>query len=604
MAAALPAIILTYELLFRDYTAKQEHIKANSIKIIFESIQQTIPYWSILCLYLCVRKMLLGDFITEYPVIIPITPSGLLHGLHIIFAPLSITLIDNNCIIYKLWHFVLVSVILLTMITTIKIRKNNKMLWFVFVWFLLSLAPTYQVFSTLMDNSRGQRLAYLASAPLCVFLTYGLSYFCINKRFAFINRLITVFFYIFIAGVLYANNLDWAKAGNLSNQLAQGLKSYYRYVSGDPLIYITGIPKSACGIFYLPIGPFNLITKKPVIDRDIVNCVCLDLDKLGPSPGLIKEAIAHKQPIDLLYWDCRRQRLKPVMSPLQNETTLCWQGERLKRILTVPIFHHFSEPQARWLNNNTLEVISNYRRSKCTILEFDLQETPCWNIDFLVLKLQLNKLENFDKCNAEVFFTNDIVQKYSKEYFAEYFDYRYCNVLVKDSDKEQEIIFPLRNLPAWTMGGRCHNIRIVLPNNCILKVKALSIIKAATLMPIIKLQLPPNTPIGKIILGKQHTTHQILYNAQPISRCNQVLLEAIELPDCASANNKKVMLTKIIPGSKGSFVLQATDFPQRNATYSVTLKALDKTGSQIGFPSDHFFVVTGFAKQAFAQSIQ
>ena len=257
--------------------------------------------------------------------------------------------------------------------------------------------------------------------------------------------------------------------------------------------------------------------------------------------------------------------------------------------------NHISEPDFHWLSDGTLELISHKTSDTCTILELDLQGIPCWNIDFLALRVQFSQLKNLGIFQgAGLFFTNDISRAYSKEYFRDYFVLDSCRALIKPTSQEQEIIFPLRNLPAWSMGGKCRSIRIVFPTDCNIKIKEVAIPESQTMMPTVYIQPASNSDQGKLTLNKTSNIQLIKYDARRLD-CDQIVLEVAQASKFFDLQNSKdvdkfTFIKKESRNLNGQFTINLTDFHSKQATYRARLRALDKAGKQVGFPSGSFFI--------------
>lgn len=597
MAAALPPTIFIYELLLGKST--NETIKTTSIPLLFnrfyKSIIATLPYWLILVLYLCWRKIILGDFIAGYPdsMCYP-TLQGWLHGLLAIFIPINTLVIGSHSYIFKLWHVALVVMISLTVFATLKTTKNNyKVLSFIVCWFALCIVPVYKVFPTLMSCGTGSRLAYLATAPLCAFLTYGLAMFSSGNRFSYLCRITALIALVLATQILFANNLAWAEAGLLTNNVLRQLKDYYKNVADDPFVFITGLPTNHKDIF--AIGVLGQLTRKPIMDRDINNCARLDFGEQHISLGFLKQAVdTNKQQIHLLYWDSSTQKLMPVSIPPQNVIfTHKWQGDALKQIIRVFPLPSMPTPELHWLRDGTLELASPTRHSAMTAIELDLPKIPCWSTDYLILKAQFIHHKDFSIFGqSELHFTNAIAKDYSREFRA----YDHCNSSVNPTQEWQEIIFPLRNIAAWNMGNTCFNMRITLPIESSIKISEISIPKTENLLPKVYLQQSSSDPPGLINLNSQDKLQRLQYDARSISGSKRAILEVIPCSNSFEywrSKIDKMTFSKASSSRYGQFIIYRKEFPIKDSFYKARIKILDNKGNQIGFPSDTFFIYAG-----------
>jgi hypothetical protein len=600
MAVTVPPIIFIYELLFQRNTTADKHtteLSLRYLKAIYMAFFATLPYWLILVLYFCLRKLVLGDFIAGYPdnVCYP-TIEGWLRGLRDIFIPINTLIIGTHSNIFKMWHIALVIMVLLSTLAIIKTNRDiQRIIYFLVIWFLLALAPVYKLFPQMMSCGSGSRLAYIATAPLCVLLTYGAAIFSIGNRFSYLIRFVSLIFFALAVIILHSNNIAWAAAGKWTNNVIQELRKYYSNKKGDPLVYISNLPVFYENTIYC-MGRLDGITKKPIIDRDISNCQRLDYNEQQMmSIGFLKDAAAnHKKDIHLLYWDSSHERLLPVSIPPQNTAFACkWQGDALKQIIQVIPLSSMPPPEFHWLSDGTLELISHTPHTTLTAIELNLPRIPCWNVDFLALKIQFAHNQDFSVfSHACLVFTNNLAKGYSKDHGS----VNNCCSPINPKKEQQEIIFPLRNIAAWTMGGKCSKIKILLPIDHSIKISEISIPKAANLIPRIYLQQSINDPPGQVkINNKDLYTQNIQYDAHLINGANETLLEVIPVSQsfeniCPPNISKMFYLKKNFKASDGQFTLNRIEFPNEAVIYKARIRVLDKLNNQIGLPSDTLFI--------------
>ena len=601
MAVSIPPLLFAYELLFQQLKSKSESRQNNNIiHQLLWSLEHTWLYWLILLAYFFIRKVVLGAFIAGYPdkMTNPLSLPGWLQGIGEIFIPINPLTIAPHDIRSLAWWAIIIVVILLTLVAAIKTQKHNlKILFFLLIWFVLSLAPVYKIFPTLMGCTSGSRLAYLATAPVCIFLTFGLATFFTSRKFNSICKILSCALLIAAASILYDNNIAWAEAGHLTNKFIQEVKKYYTSIEGDPLVYAIGLPMITNKGIAVCLGSFDGITKQAVIGKNVYNFMRIDPDDQYSSFGFIKNAIAtNNKNIKLLYWDSESEALCPSRLPKENfPFTRQWQGAKLKDIVRLPQLKHSSDPDMHWTGANILEVVSHTKGDDSTILELNLEGLPCWNIDFLALKLKFTQLTNLGLFKgAGLFFTNDILKAYSNEYFKDYFVLDCGRTPIKLINQEQTIFFQLRNLPAWGAGGACRSMRIILPANCIFQVKEIQLPETRLMMPIIELNSAKDEIPGKISLSESCSTQYIGYSATALNNSSQMLLEVtkdLDFFDFQDTNNDKlILLTKESNNLRGHFKLSLSDFPNKRALYRARIRALDRAGKQIGFPSDSFFI--------------
>jgi len=596
-SVALPLTIFAYELFFCDDISNDAQIsttKINWLKRVKKSLITTLPYWLILSLYFCLRTIVLGDLIAGYPdsVCYP-TLAGWLKGLTIIFIPINTLTIGTHSYIFKSWHIVLGTVILLNVIAIFRTKNDSrKIIYFLSIWFLVTLVPALKVFPNVMSSFNGARLAYLGTVPLCVFLAYGLAVLSKNGRISFLARLTTPIFLVLAGTILYTNNLTWAAAGRWTTKVVSEIKGCCQNGVGDPLVYITGLPFSYRGIYC--IVPLAGIAQEPILAKDVLHCVRLDGDEFSCSPGFIKDNIeqAAAKRMKLLYWDSSSETLKPVEFSNCNKLRRQWRGEDLRQIMRVSALSGVNQPDVHVLENGTVEIISHEKNNTFIVIELNLPDLPCWYVDFLALRMRFVDMKTLGPyAQIQFLFTNKIARDYSKNYFA----YNNCSLSIDLTDKEQKLIFPLRNQAAWCMGGKCSNAKIVLPIKNSLRISELFLPRAIELMPQVKLQTLSYDPPGQIRLDKEYNHRQcITYDACGIKDCTQVILQAV--PFARSFDNSNVGLKKSpfiekrVLNPSGRLYMRRDEFPMETGVFKGRVVAVDKTNRPIGFPSDTFLI--------------
>ena len=197
---------------------------------------------------------------------------------------------------------------------------------------------------------------------------------------------------------------------------------------------------------------------------------------------------------------------------------------------------------------------------------------------------------------AELRFTNNIAKDYSKEYFG--FDN--CSTAVKPTQDEQELIFPLRNIATWNMGGSCSNIRIILPIGQSIKISRVYIPVMSSLIPNVFLPSSMTDLPGQIRLdNKDHKTQSIHYAGRTLRDAKQAVLEIAQANGDFGTKEQQeekgsILFEKRVPNNSGQFLVNRAEFPSNAAIYKVRIRMLDSKGSQVGLPGDNFFVCSEF----------
>ncbi len=92
------------------------------------------------------------------------------------------------------------------------------------------------------------RYGYIASIPLCIFLMFGLAASYRPKGINLARHSIFIVILSFCCLVLRLNNLAWAQAGELTNNMLDGFRIIHRQVPDTTRVYFVNIPvNTMCG---------------------------------------------------------------------------------------------------------------------------------------------------------------------------------------------------------------------------------------------------------------------------------------------------------------------------------------------------------------------
>jgi len=436
---------------------------------------QTFPYWLILVLYFCLRKIILDDFIGGYPDnLCHQSIGGWYHGIVNIFVPINSAVFDNHGLISVIFQTFLFILIVMTIMATFRTEGNKKrIILFSIIWFLLTLIPNYKIFPSYMNSGVGSRLAYLSTLPLSIFLTFGLSKFSSTKNLSRIIQLFAIAVFFLFGMLLYANNIIWAEAGHWTNKVVSELQQLK--TSGDPLVYVAGLPD--CSKYGIPcIGALQWLTAKPILDRNLVNCLRVE-DEHYISADSIKEAVRKNRPgLTPLYWNSQTSKLEPVLTHIDDRLTKKWQGDNLRRLTHIFFIPVNTRHSTDWANDGTLTLTSDCKGNGFITLCFETVNIPCLDVDFFALKIKSPFFKSNSHLNASLLFTNNIIKDHCN-----CSDMAYASI--KPTAEEQEIIFSLKNMSKWSMGGKCTQIKIVLPAVQSISIKGLRIPETRDLVP-------------------------------------------------------------------------------------------------------------------------
>jgi len=438
-----------------------------------KSLLRTLPYWSILPIYFCVRKAVIGKFVGVWDDS-PALYAGQLgmlrevsHGIKQIFIPINASMITASNPISIIWHILIVISLLLSC-CAFTLSKNKRLATFLPLWFVVSLVPVFRMLSITPDLLRA-RIAYLATAPLCLLLTYGVARFSFGFKYSYLVRAIAIALLSTAAVILNFNNQAFAVAGHTSNKIIEEFKRYYRFHPGDPQVRILGLPELVNGAG-VSLFALDGMTKTPFQERDIYHCQSLT-NHYSQSFGLLKQAVKQKGiQINFVYWDSNSETIKPCLFyPADPQFLRAWQGRELRSILEIK---KNRGSKFMWDKDEVLHIYSDQRND----IDINLQGLPCWPTDFLDIKVKLvSPPDKSGGLEADLLYANDIVKSSSWKAIC---PWEGCaRVKINPSTEVQDLIFPLGNLPDWALGGKCQRLELSLPAHCDLVLFEISVIE-------------------------------------------------------------------------------------------------------------------------------
>jgi hypothetical protein len=579
MAVTFPLVLFTYCLLL----ANHEQLSWTGVK---QSLLIMSPYLIVTIGYFFLRKVILGEFIGQINAYCDGYSSGYLAMLHVwwrslqwIMVPVSTSAIPKHGLPSMTWQLGMIFALLLSIYAARK-SSNKRLLFFLSLWFILSLIPAYQLFA--IDSTLGgSRVAYLATIPLCMFATYGLA--CFSQASKYAPLAFTTYGAILSLAILilYCNNTAYAYSGYVSNNIISELRKVYGHSDDEPL-KILNLP--------FAVGPVQELTQKPFIQRNIQNCSSLfACDQPFPFGCLKNLSCSEQNKTQLLYWDEMKQRLRPTFPysaiPPRKELPFpkyrtCWTGEEIQTIVHLGT----RSPGTLAMENREPHLVSNRR----SYLELNLANFPCWPIDFICLKVIINtKPENRYPRQLDLRFTNSIVT--NCDWLKPMAPDSFARIQVLPTGTEQDLIFPLRNYACWSLGNRCKGLKLLLPPHIDIKLISISLPKTNCMIPIISVP-------AYVILDHDKRKRTFSYDAGNIKGCTKVVLEILRSGDffqtLYSKNADKNVILNIMGNQpRGNLEIKLSDF-SASGYYEARIRALDTRGKQVGLASDHFIIFT------------
>ena len=190
IAVVLPAILFIYELLVQG-EGQSKRIEARRAAIIdqgvqiprltmfarklFNSIKITTGYWFLLIIYLCLRKIMTGNFLGNWSdVVFHFSDNQMMvkawwQSIKIILSPISSIAFGKNIPLHIAWTLMLVDLAFLTLGSAYKNKKKCFLLLFFISWFFICLAPMAKLL-LITPDLLDARYGYIASVPLCIFV--------------------------------------------------------------------------------------------------------------------------------------------------------------------------------------------------------------------------------------------------------------------------------------------------------------------------------------------------------------------------------------------------------------------------------------------------
>lgn len=591
MALTIPATMLLYELCIA-YDWK----KFPGPKAIVNMIKPTVPFWLLLVVYFGVRRWALGTFVGGYDDDLLFISNwnnfigGWLHGLKMLFVPVNRTLMGDHNGLTIGWEISIVSMFLLGLFNCSRNRGLIRGAAFFVIWTAFCLAPVYKIFA-IADDMQGSRLAYLATIPIAAGLALAFADGGISQRlFVGFKRLLFVAVWLLAAVILYRNNAPWSQAGQQANAIRSGLVELYNQFPGDPQVMLVGLPDELHGA-YVCRNAVAGMTMKPQFIRNISNCLMINRFEPILPFGFLKESIAkHRDSIKVARWNAETLKFDPVTVPKPEELEASdaavrqWSAKNLQSVVFGA-----GETKITDAADGGITLHAENSRVRPTML-VKPANLPCFNSDFL--QVTLSGLKNNGPAKhpgADLVFTNDLLPETD-------FTNRVHSEL-KTEDKEQTVLFPLRALPDFALGGKIHEFRILFPEASNVTVKSIELIPARQLMPSIDFEKSDYMGTkGFLHLGKDKPECKITYDTRGVSGAQSIIFEITKTNLLFSSQNTAEPSTVVNSraqltgdGPTGTLTLERKNF-NGLGLYEGRAWAIDKNGTRIGIAGDHIVI--------------
>lgn len=590
-AIIAPMVVTLYELLFGGEL--QSPPGSHLWPRVKKTLVSVCPWWLTFIAYLLVRKLALGTAVGGWDASISFfsDDAAMWHSFRTSIArivfPVNSSGFGTHSPITTAW--LLFAILLCGLFVTAVIRTGNwRLCLFLVSWFVLGLVPSYRflcIDQNLLESVRG----YIASQAICVAFAYAVATFGRGYKLSGAVCTAGAGFFIVALPILYTNNQQYALAGREVNRILEQLRTFYSTMSGDPPIDIVGLPLVMNGA-YVTMNANTGMMRQPFQARNISNCKFLDSDDQSVCLGIIKDQMQRDPsaaPIRFLYWNSDSKLLKPVVETGNANNTQAWTGGSLKQIMRpLPA----GSTEISWDNPDRPLV----RGGKHPSVELDLEGLPCWTTDFVRIDLQLSKMPaKATDMQAELQYRNDIANEAS---------WNTCRLwrnephaTIAQTLQPQQLIFPLRELPPWSMGDRCHRLILTLPSGCEAHLTGVATIESKLMIPRCTANWTSKNGLSHVIelAGKHHAN--ISYDASSIAGCADVVLEVLRPGHTFATLNSPVAdpndLVEIKGhGSVGELIVDSSAVHAKGVC-EARLRALDKVGRQVGCAGDHFFIL-------------
>ncbi len=356
MAITLPPALVLLELLRANNGTVPQRIK--------QAGKNTWPYWALLLVYLGVRTASLGTVSGGYAGSIGHGLSSSLFKrwfqdgsfLRVIFPlnaelPGSVhRLVRTLKLLYEI-ALALVAVRIVILLACDRLKQWAGWLFFALGWFVIALAPTYQVWN-LTETLQGSRFIYMGTAPLCFFLALLISpmqYTPSHKSWQSVANgslaLLSVAILFCFMQMTYQNNGAWAQASRGVRAFREGIEEAFKNLSTDKALVVLNIPQRYQGAHMLynaatlsvllrpPLSPADynsrVFTFEPITfgDADLINSARLrnmlttaPTSPNQPSAGAPASLPASTHRYEFVKWDAQAQKFMPLHLVPARET--------------------------------------------------------------------------------------------------------------------------------------------------------------------------------------------------------------------------------------------------------------------------------------------
>jgi hypothetical protein len=560
MAVTLPAVFLAFE-------AVRWLSKGLSLKELWRGLRCTMPFWLIVGGYFVVRRLALGTFVGGYDdslFFIADAKHFVLswaHALRMVLMPINGELITSHSVLTRAWQFSILVVGALSILTAVLDKSSRLRLAFIFTWFVFALLPVYKIFA-IADDLQGSRLAYMATAPLCAALMLLLSepgkMQGPGRVLSRLKAVTSIFFLILAGGLLFLNNLPWMLSGIESNRIRDGLEDLYERLPGDPEVLLIGLPDTTSGA-YTCRNALPGMVQTPQFSRDVQHVLQINpFEPILPF-GFLKQSIAaNKSSVTVYRWDTEKGAFEA-----QPVAEVKMQGEIELEAARA------THPPINGMRGQLYDVI--------------VPSLPCWALEFVRVDLTTATPELL---SADLFYANTADSQFQWK--------RRSHAQDSAATTHHVLVFPLRGLPDWSLGGRAVKFCLSLPEKSQVKIEAVHAIPRQDIMPSLSfansgyhgskgyLHLGGKEPEQSVSVDFSGIAGAVGARAE-ITRANLLFEEQ----NCTGESKVQGMMLDFSP--QGQLTLSKKQFPTPGI-YELRAWAKNSLGESQGVCSDHIVI--------------
>lgn len=588
MAVILPPLLVLTDLVL----CRERNLKTR----IASSLRNSMPFWIMLLAYICIRVTALGTLAGGYGGSIGEGLSGSLlrrfTSLSKLLFPFNAELIGPADRLYKQlssFYKFAAAFVFVRMLFLRDISTQLKLLIYCAAWFLLALAPTYQVFN-ITDSLMCSRFAYFATAPFCLFIAFAIaplwnphtSFQKIAGRWlSWASALLLISLTCIWFNATVKNNNGWAHAGAQVREFRKAVEAVCRNLKTGENIALLNVPQDLEGAHMIYNGAMlNVLLSSPLSNPPVADSVISfepptygDAEFINASR--LSEVLAKQTGARAYYWNMSAKKLIPL--DLRKEPLS----------LTYPL----RPPQKIITDGKVLET-TNFNSPA-----LDLDPLSC---DFIVVKLRFDVRKSHGN-GAQTLPPRLLTLSWSSQNFPDYSAARSISLPVIEDGEAHEYVFAVSERKSWLAGQRIQRVKFQIPAGwtpTLLKENGADLgdtITIASGEKMIPLIVPQGLAEGKDSIFRLASDHfSVRCDARNIPACKRLRLE-LSKPNSWFEHyagsfrdrqlSKNALQQYTADGSEAVFEFKRSQFPD-SAYYELRCFALNDAGEPIGFCSD------------------